>query len=141
MFRLRFWFPLLVFAVLSVPCLPAVSVTIGSNPIGQVFTVDGIGCAAGGYSAPQTLSWTPVATLSLTVCSAQTVTANFSPIAPGVPGNYAVSQIASATPYAINNSGQVAGYSNSSATLWTPLTPNGIAGNVVDIGGLANTTS
>jgi probable HAF family extracellular repeat protein len=80
-------------------------------------------------------------TLAVNVSSAQTVTANFRPITSAVPGNYNVTQILNGTTAAINNSGQVVGYSYiggfASAFLWTPTTPNGNIGNAVDIGGLA----
>jgi len=63
---LRFMAP----ALLAVRCLPAaVSVTILSNPAAQVFTADGSGCSAGGYTAPQALNWTPGASCTVTFVS------------------------------------------------------------------------
>jgi len=41
------------------PAAGSVAVTITANVGSQAFTVTGDGCSAGGYSAPQTLYWTP----------------------------------------------------------------------------------
>jgi hypothetical protein len=55
--------------------------------------------------------------------------------APLVPAsNYSVTRISISAGTALNNYGQVAGTSGTSVFLWTPSTPNGNAGTLVDIG-------
>ena len=69
-YPLRFVLRLMGFTLLVTLCLPAaVSVTITSNPIGRVFTVDGAGCGARGFAAPQALSWNPGANCTFTFVS------------------------------------------------------------------------
>src|SRR5689334_18777804 len=62
------------FALIVTGCLSAaVSITVTSNPSRQVFTVDGGGCAGGGYTTPQTLSWTPGSSCTLNFVSPHSV--------------------------------------------------------------------
>jgi len=66
-----------------------------------------------------------------------TVIANFAPVGATPPNSYAISPIAtSGTGRDINNFGQVAASSSTSALLWTPMSANGVGGNLTDIGGL-----
>jgi probable HAF family extracellular repeat protein len=58
---------------------------------------------------------------------------------PKPPDSYAVTQIAIGNVdngHSLNSAGQVAGTSNGWAFLWTPVTPNGPVGNLVDTGGV-----
>lgn len=55
------------------PTLPAGSATITSSPSGLAFTASGTGCAAGSYTTPVTLAWTPGSGCTLSVASPQTV--------------------------------------------------------------------
>jgi hypothetical protein len=55
-----------------VPTLPAGSATITSSPSGLAFTSAGTGCAAGTYTTPVTLIWTPGSSCALSVVSPQT---------------------------------------------------------------------
>src|ERR1039457_5693909 len=73
-YPLRFVLRLMGFTLLVTLCLPAaVTVTITSNPIGRVFTVDGAGCAPSGYTAPQALNWNPGANCTVTFVSPKSV--------------------------------------------------------------------
>ena len=47
----------------------AVNITIASNITSAAFTVTGTGCAAGGYSTPQTLQWAPGASCTVSFVS------------------------------------------------------------------------
>jgi hypothetical protein len=78
----------------------------------------------------------------ITLTGPETVTAYFSNL-PSPPSNYSVTLIASGMfavfGKSINNYGQVVGYSTSSpprALLWTPSSPNGSNGNLMDLGSL-----
>jgi probable HAF family extracellular repeat protein len=51
-------FAALVFLLGSCPAA-AVDIVVQSNPTGQAFTVTGANCGTGGYTTPQTLTWTP----------------------------------------------------------------------------------
>jgi hypothetical protein len=54
------------------PSLPAGSATITSSPSGLAFTSAGSGCAAGTYTTPVTLIWTPGSSCTLSVVTPQT---------------------------------------------------------------------
>jgi DNA/RNA endonuclease G (NUC1) len=58
------------------PAAPSGGVTITSSPSGMAFTSAGTGCAAGNYTTPVTLIWTPGSACTLTAVSPQ----------PGTPG-------------------------------------------------------
>jgi probable HAF family extracellular repeat protein len=65
---------------LATPTLPApppdagaVKITFQSNPSGRVFTVTGNGCAAGVYTTPATLDWTPGANCTVSFVSPHSV--------------------------------------------------------------------
>jgi len=63
---------------------------------------------------------------------------------PAPPGNYAaVAVLAGGTgaAVALNNAGQVVGISNGSVFLWTPATPNGNIGSLLDLGVAASNIS
>ena len=55
------------------PTLPAGSATITSTPSGLTVSTSGTGCAAGTYTTPVTLLWTPASSCSLSVVSTETV--------------------------------------------------------------------
>jgi len=153
---MRFVLRFVVLTLLVAGCLlAAVPITITSNPVGT-FNVEGSGCTRGGYTTPQTLDWTAGATCTVTFRSPQTVrwqdgvtsnprtivapsqavtySASLASTLPPPPGSYEVTQISTGSNAVMNNSGQVAGISNNSVFLWTPLTPNGPLGTLVDIG-------
>jgi hypothetical protein len=55
------------------PTLPAGSATITTTPSGLTVSTSGTGCAAGTYTTPVTLLWTPASSCSLSVVSTETV--------------------------------------------------------------------
>ncbi len=50
---------------------PPIPVTITSAPAGRAVSVSGVGCQPGGYTAPQTLSWTPGSSCMVSFASPQ----------------------------------------------------------------------
>jgi hypothetical protein len=56
------------------PSIPNGSVEITTSPSGLQFTAAGTGCAAGSYTSPRTLSWTPGSSCTLSVTTPQSAT-------------------------------------------------------------------
>lgn len=56
------------------PPPPPIPVTIASDPAGLAVSVSGVGCQPGSYMAPQTLSWTPGSSCTVSFASPQSGT-------------------------------------------------------------------
>ena len=51
--------------------VPPSPVTIASSPSGLAFTVSGVGCPAGSYTAPRTLVWSPASSCDVSFATPQ----------------------------------------------------------------------